>query len=279
MRATVVLVDGEERDPSAPAVGPLDAGLLGHGVYESIRTYEGVPFALAEHLGRLAQGASRLGIECPVEALTAEVRHAVVRRVAVGETRIRLYLTAGGRRIAIADALPDRVRERDHGLAATVLPWRRDPHNPLTGVKASSTAAVRVAQRWLAERDGGQTGIWVTPAGNVSEALAANVFVVVDGVLSTPPLADGPLAGVTRDKVLAYAAAESIAVAEASIDVAALAGASEAFVSATSEPVVPLVALDGTPIGDGRPGPITVRVQEIYDRYARASVSGANAAG
>jgi D-alanine transaminase len=79
--------------------------------------------------------------------------------------------------------------------------------------------------------------------------------------------------------VLAYAAAESIAVAEASIDVAALAGASEAFVSATSEPVVPLVTLDGTPIGDGLPGPITVRMQEIYDRYARASVSGANAAG
>jgi len=279
MRAMVVLVDGEDRDPSAPAVAPLDAGLLGHGVYESIRTYDGVPFGLAEHLDRLAQGAARLGIACPVEALTHEVRHAVALRDAVGESRIRLFLTAGGTRIAIADALPDRLHERADGIAASILPWRRDPAGPLTGVKASSTAAVRVAQRWLADHDGGQTGIWVTPAGTVSEALAANVFAVVDGVLCTPPLADGPLAGVTRDKVLAYAAGAGMTVGEASITVEQLTSASEAFVSATSEPVVPLVRLDGAPIGDGVPGPVTRRLQRVYDDEARASVSGANASG
>ena len=265
MRAMVVLVDGEDRDPSAPAVAPLDAGLLGHGVYESIRTYDGVPFGLAEHLDRLAQGAARLGIACPVEALTHEVRHAVALRDAVGESRIRLFLTAGGTRIAIADALPDRLHERADGIAASILPWRRDPAGPLTGVKASSTAAVRVAQRWLAD--------------TVSEALAANVFAVVDGVLCTPPLADGPLAGVTRDKVLAYAAGAGMTVGEASITVEQLTSASEAFVSATSEPVVPLVRLDGAPIGDGVPGPVTRRLQRVYDDEARASVSGANASG
>ena len=135
-------------------------------------------------------------------------------------------------------------------------------------MKASSTAASRVGLRYAIERDAA-TGIWVTPAGNVSEALAANVFAIVGGVVVTPPLSDGALAGVTRSKILRFARDEGVECAERSLSVADLAGADEAFVSATSEPVVPLVRLDGAPIGDGTPGPVTGRLQEIFDRRAR----------
>jgi branched-subunit amino acid aminotransferase/4-amino-4-deoxychorismate lyase len=135
-------------------------------------------------------------------------------------------------------------------------------------VKASSTAASRVGLRYAIERDAA-TGIWVTPAGNVSEALAANVFAIVGGVVVTPPLSDGALAGVTRSKILRFAREEDVECAERSLSVADLAGADEAFVSATSEPVVPLVRLDGAPIGAGTPGPLTGRLQEIFDRRAR----------
>jgi branched-chain amino acid aminotransferase len=269
-----VLVDGERRDPSAPAVPPLDPGLLGHGVYESIRTYAGVPFALDRHLDRLAEGAAALGIPCPRDELALEVPDAVATRAADGETRIRLHLTAGGVRIVVADALPDRRRDRAEGLRALCLPWRRDPGGPTMGVKASSTAAVRVAQRWLAERDA-EVGIWLTSAEHVVEALAANVFAVVGGVLVTPPLADGPLGGVTREKLLAWAAADGLAVEERSLPRVVLAGADEALVSATSEPVVPLVALDGAALGDGRPGAVTRRLQELFETRARAAVVAA----
>jgi branched-subunit amino acid aminotransferase/4-amino-4-deoxychorismate lyase len=268
MRDQVVLVDGADSDPLAPAVRPLDPGLLGHGVYESIRTYDGVPFGLDEHLERLAAGAAALVIPCPAAELAREVPEAVRLRAAVGETRIRLFLTAGGTRLVIADALPDRRLERDQGVAAVILPWPRDPAGPTAGVKASSTAASRIGQRYAIEH-GAATGIWVTPAGNVSEALAANVFAVVAGVVVTPPLADGALAGVTRSKILRFAADEGVDCAERSLTVADLAGAGEAFVSATSEPVVPLVLLDGSSIGDGKPGPATVRLQELFDRHAR----------
>src|SRR4051794_22966200 len=77
VRALVVLVDGADHDPSVPAVLPLDPGLLGQGVYESIRTYDGVPFGLAEHLERLAGGAAALAIDCPTEAFAREVPEAV----------------------------------------------------------------------------------------------------------------------------------------------------------------------------------------------------------
>jgi branched-subunit amino acid aminotransferase/4-amino-4-deoxychorismate lyase len=145
------------------------------------------------------------------------------------------------------------------------------------GVKASSTAAVRVAQRWLAEHDA-EVGIWLTSDECVVEALAANVFAIVGGVLVTPPLADGPLGGVTREKLLAWAAEDGLPVEERSLPRAVLAGADEALVSATSEPVVPLVALDGAPLADGRPGAVTRRLQELFEARARALASrGANA--
>jgi branched-subunit amino acid aminotransferase/4-amino-4-deoxychorismate lyase len=268
MRELVVLVDGADSDPLAPAVRPLDPGLLGHGVYESIRTYDGVPFGLDEHLERLAAGAAALVIPCPTADLAREVEEAVRLRAAAGETRIRVFVTAGGTRVVIADDLPDRRLEREEGLAAVILPWPRDPAGPTAGVKASSTAASRVGQRYAVEH-GAATGIWVTPAGKVSEALAANVFAVIDGVVVTPPLSDGALAGVTRSKILRFAADEGVECAERSLTVAGLAAAPEAFVSATSEPVVPLVLLDGSPIGDGTPGPVTARLQELFDRRAR----------
>jgi branched-subunit amino acid aminotransferase/4-amino-4-deoxychorismate lyase len=103
----------------------------------------------------------------------------------------------------------------------------------------------------------------------VSEALAANVFCVLDGMVVTPPLSDGALAGVTRSKILRYAGEDGIRCAERSFGPDVLAAALEAFVSATSEPVVPLVRLDGSPIGDGRPGPMTRRLQALFDRRAR----------
>jgi branched-chain amino acid aminotransferase len=268
MRPLVVLVDGADRDPAAPAVDPLDPGLLGHGVYESIRTYDGIPFGVAEHLGRLADGAAALDIPCPVEDLAREVPGAVRLRDAADESRIRVFLTAGGTRIVIADAIPDRRRDRDEGLAAVILPWRRDPDGPTAGVKASSTAASRVGLRYALERQAA-TGIWVTPAGNVSEALAANVFAVIGDVVATPPLSDGALAGVTRSKILRFAADEGIECAERSFSPSDLAWSGEAFVSATSEPVVPLVRLDGQPVGDGSPGPVTRQLQKLFDRRAR----------
>ncbi len=267
MHPIVCLVDGRQQDPDAPAVAATDPGLLGHGVYESVRTYDGRPFALEDHIARLAAGAAVLGFDCPSDALAREVPKAVVRRRAEGESRIRIYLTAGGRRIVIADALPDRTAERADGVDVATLPWRRDPAGPIAGVKASSTAAVRVALHHVAA-SGAATGIWLTPAGNVSEALAANVFAVLDGTLVTPPMSDGALAGVTREHVLRFAGEDDLEVAERSISRDDLATADEAFLTATSEPVVPIRKLDGRPMR-AAPGPITVRLQLLFDERAR----------
>ena len=266
--AVTCLVDGELRPADAPAVSALDPGLLGHGVYESIRTYDGRPFALDRHLERLAAGAAALDIDCPVAALARDVEEVARWRRGATETRIRIVLTAGGTRIVTADALPDRRRDRADGVTAVFLPWRRDPAGPTAGVKATSTAASRVAQRLVSAR-GAATGIWLTPTGDVSEALTANVFAVIGDIVTTPPLTDGPLAGVTRGELLRFAGEAGIPTAERSIPAGVLAAATEAFLSATSEPVVPLVRVGTGPIGDGAPGPVSRRLQELFEARAR----------
>lgn len=264
-----VIVDGNDVDPDAPAIGPLDEGLLGHGVYESIRTYDGVPFALAEHLERLADGASVLAIGAPMDRLGEEVGRAAqtVVGAAAQEARIRIVLTTSGTRIVSADPLPDRRADAESGIAVVTLPWPRPTEGPVIGVKATSTAATRVALAWARER-GASTGVWLTPAGNVAEALTANVFAILDGALVTPPLTAGILAGVTRTHLLAWAREDGLDVVERDFTLPDLLGAEEAFVSATSEPVVPIATLDGDALG--RPGgPTSRRLQRLFEERAR----------
>ena len=270
------MVDGRQVSVDAPAVSPLDPGLLGHGVYESIRTYGQVPFAVERHVERLTSGAEALDVPCDGAAVAADVRAAAAalapRLDAGAEARIRVVVTAGGVRTVVADPLPDRSRDREQGLAAVTLPWPRDPAGPTAGVKATSTAAARVGSAYARKR-GAATGLWLTPGGCVSEALAANVFAVLDGALVTPPLDDGALAGVTRALLLEWAADAGLAVREESLPAARLAAADEAFVSATSEPVVPLMALDGVAIAGAAVGPVTRRLQALFDARARALVA------
>ncbi len=153
-------------------------------------------------------------------------------------------------------------------MRAVVLPWRRLAHGPLEGIKAASTAQVRVARRHVASR-AADDGLWLTPEDRVSEALAANVFAVVGGTLVTPPLSDGALAGVTRALILELFEAQ-----ERSLPLADLLAADEAFVSATSAPARSLVEVEGRPIGSGRPGPRTLEVAGSFAERAVPLVSG-----
>jgi branched-chain amino acid aminotransferase len=259
----ILLVDGRRVAPGEPAVAGDDPGLLGQGVYESLRTYEREPFAVARHLARLAAGLERLGIEVDPALVEEDLREAAAAGAAAlpGELTLRVLVTARGTRIV--EALPLIVRSPT--VRAVTLPWPRAHGGPLVGVKAASTAATLVARRHVAAQ-GADDGIWLTEEGNVAEALAANVFAVLGGRLVTPPLTDGALAGVTRSFHLELGAVEHSLTREE------LAGATEAFLSATSLPARALVELDGRAIGGGRAGPVTGELAATFADRARAIV-------
>ena len=259
--ARAILVDGRPVASGEAAIAADDPGLLGQGVYESLRTYDGEPFAVDRHLERLVRGATALGIEVDRAVLAGEVAEAA--RAAGGargaELTVRVVLTGGGRRVV--DAGPLRLAASE--VRAVTLPWRRLAGGPLEGVKAASTAATLVARRHV-QAAGADDGIWVTLDGAVSEALAANVFAVVEGRPVTPPLADGALPGVTRGLLLELGAAER------RLTVDELHGADEAFLASTSAPARPLLSLDGREIGGGRGGPLTREIAATFATRARA---------
>jgi branched-chain amino acid aminotransferase len=140
---------------------------------------------------------------------------------------------------------------------------RRDESSPLAGVKTISLAESVVALS-EARAGGADEALLLNLAGDVCEATTANVFAVRDGVPVTPPLESGCLAGITRDHVLALGGTERALSPED------LREADEAFLTSSTREVQPLVAIDGRPVGDGRPGPATRRLADAYSEMVAA---------
>ncbi len=252
-----VWLDGALVDAAGASVRVDDHGLtVGDGVFETVRSYGGRPFALDRHLDRLAASAAGLGLApLPAELVRGAVA-AVVEANGGGDTVLRITVTSGpgpagsGRGdagptvLVTAAALP----VWSAAAAVAVAPWPRNERGALVGVKTTSYAENVVALAW-ARRRGAEEALFVNLAGHLCEGTGSNVFVVVAGRLLTPPLSSGCLAGVTRAVIL-----ESTAATETDLTVDDLAGADEAFLTSTTREVQAIGMVDGLPLA---PGPVT----------------------
>jgi branched-subunit amino acid aminotransferase/4-amino-4-deoxychorismate lyase len=142
---------------------------------------------------------------------------------------------------------------------------------PWGGLKLLGNVSA-VAGRMLAERRGAAEGLYVTAAGEVTEATSANLFLVERGALVTPPRDARILPGVTRALVIALARRAGIAVREERVSVTRLRRAREVFLTASTIEVVPVVRVDRRTVGDGRPGALTRRLQAAYAARVAALV-------
>ena len=285
----LVWLNGRVVDATRARVPALDRGLLhGDGLYETWRTYGGEPFAVAAHLRRLAAAARRLTLPVPGDAADWVRRsRLLVRRNGLPDAAVRLTITRGDsgeaivpeRRAAptvllLVRPLPgDLARRQRDGVRAVRLPFPRDASATWGGLKLLGHASA-VAGRMLAAKRRADEGLYVTAGGEVTEGTTSNVFAVVRGALLTPPLEAGILAGVTRAMVLALARRGGLRVREAPLAAARLARADEIFLTASTVEILPVVRLDGQPVGDGRPGPVTRALQA---RYAAAVARAQNA--
>ena len=237
-------MDGELLDASEARISATDDGLLrGDGVFEVVRLYGGRPFALDEHLERMARSAANLRLPLDVEAVHADVQR-LLSAASPGDACLRLVATRGGRRLAFVEPLPALPRTLRLS-SVTYAPTRL-----MDGVKSLSYAPNVLATRLAAER-GADEALLVTPHGRVLEGPRQAFFYVLGGALYTPPLSDHVLDSITRRRVLAVTGAR-----ERSVALEDLRRAEEAFLASTLREVHPVSAVDDV-VFAAAPGPVT----------------------
>jgi branched-chain amino acid aminotransferase len=283
----VAWVNGRLLPAGAPAIPVADRAFqLGDGVFETLRVRRGVPIELDGHLRRLHAGLDTLEIR--LHWADAEIAAAIsetVARNAPDDAAVRVtvsrgapasrgLLPAGWRDVhatLVVQAWPNAgvpapVLER--GLRAIVSTARRDPASPLAGVKTVSRAD-HVWAKLEADRAGVDDAISLTLDGHVAEATTASLAVVMENALRTPPLSTGVLAGTTRDWLLGADGAAGIGLdtGEAAFGLEELLGADEAILCSSVAGILPLVEVDGRPIGEGRPGPWARRLRDAREAW------------
>lgn len=277
-----IWVNGAFHAPAQATVPVLDFGFAyGDGVFETLRTYGGVPFRLDAHLRRLTTTTQLLGYRDVPDADTlAAVVVDTVARSGLDEATVRLTVTRGvgagvpdptrcGPATVVVAALP--LRSVDDAVRAagvdTVTLWQRSLPPPGPAVKSTSWQYAVLARAELAARADASgrrpfDGFWLD-GDHVTEGSVSNVFAVVGSVVRTPP-AEVCLPGVTRAEVFDLAADVGVDVREEPLDVAALDGADEVFVTNASVGVLGVARLDGVPVGGGRSGPVTDALHAAY---------------
>jgi 4-amino-4-deoxychorismate lyase len=258
-----------------PALHADDEALLrGRAAFETLRVYGGRPFRLDDHLARLAGSAARIGLpavdEDACRSLAGEALDAAAEEP---DAVLRLYWTAGREGsgepsgLALVSTIPPELEERrERGMRVVALPLgleadRRAVAPWLLGGVKSTSYAVNMAAEAEARRRGADDAVFLARDEIVLEGPVTNVWWRLERVLYTPALELGILAGVTRATLFEEAAGLGYEVREGVFPLAHLAGAEEAFTSSSVREVMPIVELDGRPVGDGAPGPTARELQ------------------
>ena len=231
-----------------------DRGFLhGDGCFETMRVYDGRIFRWTEHLVRLIDGRNALGIEAALSP--AELRAACQALLRFNEVRTGVTRIYQSRDSIVITAQTREFPARElHAIISTV---RLDGR--LSRFKTANRLPYILAQR-EAERAEVSDAVLLNAAGNVVEFTASNLFVVKNGTLLTPPLADGPLAGITREVVLVLAAAAKLPVRELSFGPELLTTAAEVFATNSLMEIAPVMTW-------GRPGKFTRLLQTLYSQF------------
>ncbi len=290
-----ISVNGRITAPDEAAVSPLDRGFLyGDGVYETIRTYGGRPFRLPQHLDRLRRSADRLAI--PLEKAPVDITAEIARTVAAGEnveSAIRVAVSRGVGPIGYDPAplgpptvviyvrpcpsMPESFRRE--GIDVAIVGIARNPASALDPAIKSGNLLNNFLAWQEAHRLGAYEPILLNTEERLAEGASSNVFLAREGRLLTPPLEAGILEGVTRNLALDLARREGIPCGEEPLGAGDLRRAEEAFITSTLKGILPIRRCDGWPVRDGRPGPLTRRLLDLFDAEVQAETKAGSASG
>jgi branched-chain amino acid aminotransferase len=279
-----VFLNGEFVPSEQAHVHIYDHGFLyGDGAFEGIRAYNGRAFKLKEHIERLYNSLKALWIEMPYgpDQFCANVEE-LIRRNEVTNGYIRVTVTRGvalgldPRNITTPPTVvistdklslyPKSMYE--NGLDVVTVATRvANPQVLEPRIKSLGKYLCNVQAKIEANQVGAGEGLMLTEDGYVAECTGDNIFYAKKGVVYTPPAYLGILEGITRRTAMDLLEGMGIPVVEQVFTRFDLYTADEAFLTGTAAEVVPMVKLDDRRIGDGKPGPITKKLEKAFREY------------
>lgn len=277
--AELLYLNGEMMRLSEGKVSVEDRGFqFADGVYEVVAVYNGVPYELPEHVERLFQSAA--GIELTIPHTSEEV-HGIARRLlaqsGLRQCTIYVQVTRGAARrkhafpsgaqptllLYVREFTGHPAENYTHGVRTITVPddrWGR------CHIKSIALLA-NVLAKERAYKAGAYEAIYCSPEGLVYEGSSSNVFCVLAGTVTTPPLSHKLLPGLTRRRLLILARGAAVPVAEREFTVAELKSAQEVFLTGTTSEVMPVRQVDDVIIGPGAPGPLSQRLRRLMLKH------------
>jgi branched-chain amino acid aminotransferase len=272
-------VDGRFVPVAEARVPILDWGFLrSDATYDVAHVWRGSFFRLEDHLDRFERGMARLRMSLPYSR--AEIRDTLIECVRLSGLREAYAEIICTRGVPPPGSRDPRECENNFFAFAVPFVWIADPEKQERGLHATIARVQRIGPEsvdptvknyhWLdlelglyeAYDRGGETVVLVDREDNVVEGPGFNVFAVKDGRIATP--SRGVLEGITRKTVIELAAGHEIALEQRAVPANEVRRADEVFLTSTAGGVIPVTRVDGEPIGDGAPGPVTLRLREAY---------------
>ncbi len=269
-------------DIDKATISVTDSGFLyGAGLFETMRSHNGVVFALTNHLDRLFVSADVLSINNPYdrEYITGAINK-VLRANKLTDARLRLTLTNGPMAeseeqrkstllITAAKFRPYPPEYYKKGVLVVLCPFKQNPIDPASGRKTTSYFSRMIALN-LAHQKKAAEAIWFTLDNRLAEGCISNVFLVKDSVLYTPPINTPVLPGVARKTVCLLAKQNSIKLTEKDLSIDDLLGADEIFLTNVIMQVMPINKVENHTVGDGRVGDVAKKLQMSFDRLVKS---------
>jgi branched-chain amino acid aminotransferase len=273
--------------PADQAVIPVyDHGFVyGEGVYETLRTYNRVPFLYDRHIRRLRQSAQRLDLAVPFDdrALLGWIHDTIAAAGEMLEAYIRVLLTRGVGELTYdvkATPTPSLViivkpnedapaRIVSDGIKICLVDILRNHPGSVNPIIKSNNLLNNALAMQAAYRRGGEEALMCNYRGELSECSQSNFFIVRGGVALTPKSAAGLLEGVTRAFLFDVGREVGIDVRDETLYPKDLETADEAFITSTTREMSPVTRIDDRVVGTGKPGPITKALLAGYQKRAQ----------
>ncbi len=269
-------------DIDKACISVTDSGFLyGAGLFETMRSYNGVVFALKDHLDRLFFSARTLSINLAYDRkYITDVIYKVLQANKLTDARLRLTLTNGPMSqsdeqgkvtllITAAKLQPYPAEYYKKGVLVVLCPFRQNADEPTCGHKTTSYFSRMIALNRAHQKRAAEA-LWFTTDNRLAEGCISNVFLVKDSVLYTPPIETPVLAGIARKTVCQIALKNSIKLVEKGLSIDDVLAADEIFLTNVIMQIMPVTAVEKHAVSDGKVGTITKEMQKSFDEFVES---------